>query len=68
MKVVKELMQGFGAGKRGETDNEGIRNGTNMSTALGIIEIVLWRYSGYYLQHATSRFRNSCNWAASGRK
>jgi len=28
-----------GAGKRGETDNEGIRNGTNMSTALGIIEM-----------------------------
>lgn len=38
MKVVKELMQAAGAGKRGETDNEGIRNGTNMSTALGIIE------------------------------
>ncbi|MFW6550626.1 acyl-CoA dehydrogenase family protein [Acinetobacter baumannii] len=28
-----------GAGKRGETDNEGVRNGTNMSTALGIIEM-----------------------------
>lgn len=28
-----------GAGKRGDTDNEGIRNGTNMSTALGIIEM-----------------------------
>jgi len=28
-----------GAGKRGESDNEGVRNGTNMSTALGIIEM-----------------------------
>ncbi|WP_130804752.1 acyl-CoA dehydrogenase family protein [Acinetobacter ihumii] len=28
-----------GAGKRGESENEGVRNGTNMSTALGIIEM-----------------------------
>ena len=35
----EELMLVLGAGKRGDTDNEGIRNGTNMSTALGIIEM-----------------------------
>ncbi|MBK0063417.1 MULTISPECIES: acyl-CoA dehydrogenase family protein [unclassified Acinetobacter] len=28
-----------GAGKRGEQQNEGVKNGTNMSTALGIIEM-----------------------------
>lgn len=28
-----------GAGKRGESEQQGIRNGTNMSTALGVIEM-----------------------------
>ncbi len=40
--MLASLIDGMneaGAGKRGESDNEGVRNGTNMSTALGIIEM-----------------------------